>query len=241
MSQTVIVTGSAGGIGQAICQRFRSAGLYVVGFDRVKSNDVDEWIDVDMGDLQLVRDAGTEVSGRLSVCAVIHNAAIQPLAAAGGNLDETFLETLRVNVVAADALVSGTRASLARHDGSVVVVSSVHAQATTAGINAYATSKAALEGWVRSAALDLAPAVRVNAVRPGAIDTAKLREGFARWGLSASDQRRAVLEARTPLGRVGAPAEVASAVFFLAGSEAGFITGSTLVVDGGATARLSTE
>lgn len=241
MSRTVIVTGSAGGIGQAICQRFRSAGDYVVGFDKFESNDADEWVAIDLGDLQRVREVAKEVSSRRQVAVVVHSAAFQPLAAAGETAGDAFVEALCVNVLAADALVSGTRASLERHGGSVVVISSVHATATTAGINAYATSKAALEGWVRSAAIDLAPAVRVNAVRPGAIDTSKLREGFARWGRSQSNERRAILEARTPLGRIGEATDVAAAVFFLAGPEAGFITGSTLVVDGGATARLATE
>ena len=241
MTQTVIVTGSAGGIGQAICRRFRSAGYYVVGLDQLKNDGVDEWIDVDLADLHRVREVAHEVSNKRQVAVVVHNAAIQPLAPAGDTAAEDFLQTLRVNVLAADALVSGSRVSLARHRGCVVVVSSVHAYATTANINAYATSKAALEGWVRSAAIDLAPTVRVNAVRPGAIDTAKLRDGFARWGKSVSDERWAVLVARTPLGCVGEAADVAAAVFFLAGTEAKFITGSTLVVDGGATARLGTE
>ena len=122
----------------------------------------------------------------------------------------------------------------------MVVVSSVHARATTGGLTAYATSKAALEGWVRSAALDLGPEIRVNAVAPGAIDTAKLSEGFARWGESA-EERKAVLRERTALRRIGEPADVAAAVSFLIGDDARFITGSVLVVDGGATARLGSE
>src|SRR5206468_7151 len=65
---------------------------------------------------------------------------------------------------------------------------------------------------------------------------AKLREGFARWGAEGAHARRHVLETRTPLGRIGEPSEVADAVAFLAGPEATFITGSTLVVDGGASA-----
>jgi NAD(P)-dependent dehydrogenase (short-subunit alcohol dehydrogenase family) len=241
MSQTVIVTGSSGGIGKAICRRFRSAGCYVVGFDQVESSNASEWVNVDLGDLRRVNEVTMEISSKHQLGVVVHNAAIQPLGAAGDTSHEAFIETLRVNVVAADVLISATRANLARNKGSVVVISSVHASVTTAGISAYATSKAALEGWVRSAAIDLAPAVRVNAVRPGAIDTAKLREGFARWGPDVSDERRAILEARTPLGRIGSTTDVAAAVYFLAGSEAGFITGSTLVVDGGATARLSSE
>lgn len=241
MSKTVIITGSAGGIGQAICRRFRTAGYYVVGLDKLESREADEWVEVDLGDLRRLREVATDVSIQRPVVVVVHNASIQPLGSAGDTSETSFMETLRVNVLAADALVAATRASLAKYGGSVVVVSSVHAYATTAGVNAYATSKAALEGWARSAAIDLAPAVRVNAVRPGAIDTAKLREGFGRWSSSRPDERWAILEARTPLGRVGKATDVAAAVFFLAGNEAGFITGSTLVVDGGATARLGTE
>lgn len=239
--QTVIVTGSAGGIGQAICRRFRGGGYHVVGIDKSESRDADDSVELDLGDLSRVHDVATKVSLNRAVSVIAHSAAIQPLAATGYTDYESFLETLRVNVLAVDTLVSATRASLANHGGSVVVVSSVHAVATTAGINAYATSKAALEGWVRSAAIDLAPAIRVNAVRPGAIDTPKLHEGFSRWGQDAAAKRRLMLEERTPLRRIGTPDDVAAAVYFLSSSEAAFISGSTLVVDGGATALLGTE
>jgi len=121
-----------------------------------------------------------------------------------------------------------------------VVISSVHGRATSGGVTAYATTKAALEGWVRSAAMDLGPGIRVNAVAPGAIDTAKLREGFARWGESA-EARKAVLRERTALRRIGEPSDVAGAVSFLIGDDARFVTGAVLVVDGGATARLGSE
>jgi NAD(P)-dependent dehydrogenase (short-subunit alcohol dehydrogenase family) len=241
MTRAVIVTGSAGGIGKAICARFKKDGYAVVGMDRHECDDVDLWLGIDIGDLASLREAAAEVCQRYSLSAVVHNAAVQPIAGAGETPYETFVETMRVNVLAVDSLVHATRDSLRQHRGSVVVVSSVHAAATTRGINAYATSKAALEGWVRAAAIDLSPDVRVNAVRPGAIDTAKLREGFARWGAEGAHQRRHVLETRTPLGRIGEPGEVASAVAFLAGPEATFITGSTLVVDGGASACLGTE
>jgi NAD(P)-dependent dehydrogenase (short-subunit alcohol dehydrogenase family) len=240
-TQAVIVTGSAGGIGRAICERFAQDGYLVVGIDRNPSEAADHWLGIDLGDLGPLRAAAAEISETYQLAAVVHNAAVQPIAGAGETGYETFVEAMRVNVLAADSLVHATRANLLEHGGSVVVVSSVHASATTAGITAYATSKAALEGWVRSAAIDLGPAVRVNAVRPGAIDTAKLREGFARWGPDVATERRAILESRTPLRRIGEPSEIAAAVAFLASPEASFITGSTLVVDGGASACLGTE
>lgn len=241
MSHAVIVTGAAGGIGRAICERFRKGGYLVIGIDRHEADAADEWLSIDIGDLGPLREAAAEISAKHSLAAVVHNAAVQPMAGAGDTAYDIFVEAMRVNVLAADSLVHATRANLAERRGSVVVVSSVHASATTAGINAYATSKAALEGWVRSAAIDLGPDIRVNAVRPGAIDTAKLQEGFARWGADVALERRAVLESRTPLRRIGEPEEIAAAIAFLAGPEASFITGSTLVVDGGASACLGTE
>jgi NAD(P)-dependent dehydrogenase (short-subunit alcohol dehydrogenase family) len=237
----VIVTGAAGGIGSAICERFRTDGLHVVGFDRQPCANVDRWLEIDLGDLQSVRAAAAEVVEQGRVVSVVHNAAVQPIAGSGETPYDVFVETMRVNVLAADSLVHATRDALRENRGSFVAVSSVHAYVTTAGINAYATSKAALEGWVRSAAIDLGPDIRVNAVRPGAIDTAKLNEGFARWGEDVAAERRAVLESRTPLRRIGTPHEIAAAVSFLSGPDSSFITGSTLVVDGGASACLGTE
>lgn len=241
MPRAVIVTGAAGGIGRAICDHFRDQGYFVIGIDRNEAGTADHWLRIDIGDLGPLREAARVISAEHELAAVVHNAAIQPMAGAGDTEYDVFVETMRVNVLAADSLVHATRDNLATHGGAVVVVSSVHSTATTAGINAYATSKAALEGWVRSAAIDLGPEIRVNAVRPGAIDTTKLEEGFARWGADVARERREVLKARTPLKRIGEPGEIAAAVAFLVSDQASFITGSTLVVDGGASACLGTE
>ncbi|MBB3607018.1 NAD(P)-dependent dehydrogenase (short-subunit alcohol dehydrogenase family) [Mycolicibacterium sp. BK556] len=241
MTRAVIVTGAAGGIGAALCQRARTDGYLAIGLDQNAATEADVDIQVDLRDTDRLAELGTQLAEEYELKAIVHNAAVQPMAGAGETSVTEWSDTFRVNVIAVDALVSTTRRSLAVHDGSVVVVGSVHARATTRGITAYATTKAALEGWVRAAALDLGPEIRVNAVTPGAIDTAKLREGFARWGDDVAEERRAVLCERTALRRIGEPSDVAGAVSFLIGDDARFVTGAVLVVDGGATARLGSE
>jgi NAD(P)-dependent dehydrogenase (short-subunit alcohol dehydrogenase family) len=120
--------------------------------------------------------------------------------------------------------------------GAVVNISSIHASHAFANAIPYACSKAGLVALTRNLALELAPRkIRVNAVCPGYIDTPLWDE----WVNSAPDP--AALAAQTtalhPLGRRGMPEDVASAVVYLAGSGAGFITGTDLVVDGGLTIR----
>lgn len=240
MTQAVVITGAAGGIGTALCRRMRDNGYVAIGIDRDVISEADLALQIDLRDTERLIDVGCQLAQDYELKAFVHNAAVQPLKGAGKTSPSEWTDAWRVNVMAADALVSATRSSLAANDGSVVAVSSVHARATTGGLTAYATTKAALEGWVRSVALELGPEVRVNAVAPGAIDTAKLREGFARWGATA-EERKAILWERTALGRIGEPAEVAAAVAFLIGNDARFVTGTVLVVDGGALARLGSE
>lgn len=241
MTQAVIITGAAGGIGEAICTRMRRDGYMAIGIDVAAASAADAEYQVDLRESAQLADLGRQLADEYELKAVVHNAAVQPVAGAGDSSLEDWADALRVNVIAVDALVSGSRASLAANHGSIVVIGSVHGRATTGGLTAYATTKAALEGWVRSAALDLGPEIRVNAVAPGAIDTAKLREGFARWGDESAEERKAALRRRTALRRIGEPRDVAGAVSFLIGEDAQFVTGTTLVVDGGATARLGSE
>jgi NAD(P)-dependent dehydrogenase (short-subunit alcohol dehydrogenase family) len=129
--------------------------------------------------------------------------------------------------------------------GAIVNVSSVHAIQTSANIAAYAASKGGLLALTRAMAIEFAPDnIRVNAILPGAVDTPMLRAGLGRGHAGEGDiyQRLDNLARKTVNGRVGQPQEIARAIYFLADSDqSSFMTGQALVVDGGATARLSTE
>src|SRR5690606_1901113 len=129
----------------------------------------------------------------------------------------------------------------ARGGGSIVVVASVQAYATQAGVAAYAASKGALVSLVKAMAVDYAgEGIRVNAVCPGSVDTPMLRWAAERFadGRSPSDLVADWGRAH-PLGRVADAAEVARAVAYLAGPDASFVTGADLRVDGGLTATLN--
>lgn len=241
-TSTVVVTGAAGGIGAAMCVRLRADGYRVIGIDRLSSADADDDIVLDLGDLDMVADVGGKLArSEYEIAGLVHCAASQPLGAAGDHRPDTWMDALRVNLVCTDVLAGALRPRLEEVRGTIIVIGSLHGRATTTGIAVYAATKAALDGWVRAAALDFAPSVRVNSVVPGAIDTAKLREGFGRWKDADPAERRRILEQRTPLRRLGAAEEVAGAVSFLLGPDASFITGVSLVVDGGAGIRLGTE
>ena len=245
MTRHVLVTGAAGGIGQAVCTRFVAAGDQVTGLDLADAPAGASWTHVscDLSVPGAARDAGRTVNERLAVDVVVHTAAVQVLGPAGQVSSEDWARSLQVNLLALDELVGACEHSLRTRHGSVVAIGSVHAFATTRDMVAYATTKAALGGWVRAAALDLAPQVRVNGLAPGAVRTPMLEAGFARRpGEGGVEESLRALADRTPLRTVAAPEAIAAMVATLCDDDvSGYVTGSMVVMDGGALLRLGTE
>jgi NAD(P)-dependent dehydrogenase (short-subunit alcohol dehydrogenase family) len=238
MTRVVVITGSNGGIGSATVQAFRDEGWYVVGLDLAVDAvaDVDRHVSVDLTSDDAIQAAFAKLADIERWDALVNNA--------GASFKTTLLDTaaaswdeiLALNLRAAFAMTKYAIPRMRDHGGAIVNVSSVHAVATTSGVAAYAASKGGLVALTRAAAIELAPhGIRVNAVIPGAVDTTMFR------GNHESDDAEFIAD-RTPLGRIGQPNEIAQVILFLAdGTRSSFVTGSSVVADGGALARLSTE
>ena len=249
MNKVALITGVSSGIGSATAKLFAQEGWHVIGVARRKMNKpegINHYISGDVSkvsDVQRIFDEITNEEGRID--ALINNAGIQICKPLVETTVEEWDAIMNTNVRSIFLCVKNAYPLMHEHGGSIVNVSSVHAIATSASIAAYAASKGAILALTRAMAIELAHEnIRVNAVLPGAVDTPMLREGFKRGHLEVSDPQQQIeeLSRRTVIGRVGMPEEIAQAILFLADeSRSSFITGQMLVVDGGATAKLSTE
>ena len=250
MTRIALITGAAGGIGRATVQAFAMAGWYVVGVDRTQPDGLPEmhrFVSADVSDpAEVQRLFSQETNGEEGrIDAVINNAAVQVCKPLVETTVDEWDEVMATNVRAVYLTVCHAHPLMRARGGAIVNVSSVHALATSPNIAAYAASKGAVLALTRALAIELAPdRIRVNAVLPGAVDTPMLHAGLRRGaGQETSTQELTQsLADRTVIGRVGQPAEIAQAILFLADDQrSSFMTGQALVVDGGATARLSTE
>lgn len=238
VNQTAIVTGAGRGIGAAIAKLLGGRGwrVAVVDLDGKETHSVVTdirdhagtavAIEADVSSLddwtRVIATVRTELG---PVAALVSNAAHNSIAPLDEITPESWGRHLDVNLTGAFLGVQAALPDLRAAEGSVVMVSSVHAGFGLPLHAAYAAGKAGLEGLARQLAAELGPAVRVNAVRPGPVMTE------AWTGISEENVQRSA--ASTILGRLGEPDEVAQAVGFLAGAEAAFITGAVLTVDGG--------
>ena len=230
-----VVTGAAGGVGSACVAEFAAAGFWVVGADVKPESSAAEHLQVDMASPECGEEIASGIAGR-AVAVLVNNAAIGADAALLDASLESWETTMSVNLRAPWLVAKALHPNLvAGRSGSIVNVSSVHALASSAGVGVYAASKAGLVALTRAMALEWAPQVRANCVLPGAVDTPMLR-----YGLERTEQTVEDIAGRHPLSRVGEPEEIARVVRFV-GTEASFMTGSALVVDGGVLSRLSSE
>lgn len=243
-----IVTGATSGMGRAIAELFAAEGAPVVlgGRDAERGREVAEAIaarggravfvagDVaEVATNQRLVDASVAAFGGVSI--LVPNAGILGV---GGVLDsplDVWRSTIDVNLNAVYYLIKlAAPAMLARGGGSIVVNGSIAAYKGFPNHPAYCASKGALVSLVRQLALDLAPAIRVNILCPGQVDTPLLWDSAKAFPDPATAVQ--AVAARMPLKRLGTPEDIARAALFLAGDDASWITGAALTIDGGITA-----
>jgi 3-oxoacyl-[acyl-carrier protein] reductase len=237
--KTAIVTGASRGIGFAVARRLVDEGANVVITARGEGDLREAATSLGAGARFVAGKADDpahqdEVIARAlddfgSVDLLVNNTGINPAYGPLLGLDlGTARKILEVNVVAALAWVQKVHAAwMGAHGGAIVNVASVAAIQPAPMIAMYGVSKAALKHLTEELAFELAPAIRVNAVAPAVVKTS-----FAR---ALYEGREAEVSKAYPLRRLGVPDDVGSVVAFLLSDDAGWMTGQTIVIDGGAT------
>jgi 3-oxoacyl-[acyl-carrier protein] reductase len=237
----VVVTGAAQGIGLGMVRRFLDEGASVIAFDRnadqlqVATSSLGERCVPFVGDISVHDDCSRAVQlcvtrfGHIDVmCA--HAGIAEPLGLLEMT-DEHWRRHLAVNVDGTMyCVVEAARAMAGSGGGAIVCTSSINAWFVEETHAVYNVTKAAVWALVRSAAIDLAPhGIRVNGVAPGVADTP-----LAELVVHNADLAPQYLKS-IPLGRFAQPADIADCAAFLASDQASYITGQTIVIDGGQT------
>jgi NAD(P)-dependent dehydrogenase (short-subunit alcohol dehydrogenase family) len=241
--RTALVTGASRGIGLGIARSLVDRGARVVLTAR-KPDALAQAVEQLGGPEVAVAVAGnaadadhraeavrTAVETFGSLDMLVGNVGINPVYGPLMDLElDGFRKILDTNVVSTLGLVQQAwRAWMGEHGGSVLFVASVAGLRSSEGIAAYGVSKAALINLTTQLAVELGPAVRVNAVAPAVVKT--------KFAGALFEGREAEVAASYPVGRLGVPEDVGEAAAYLLGDGAGWVTGQTLVLDGGALSR----
>lgn len=232
-NKVCLVTGAGSGIGRAAAERFASEGGQVVVIDRDEKGG-HETVDI------ITKNKGTAIFSKCDVSNEDEIKASVDLAlSTWGKIDVlvnnaammTFKKIVDLTTEEWDMVMNVNLRSVFlfckfciphMNNGAIVNISSVHAHETTANVVPYASSKGAMEAFIRGVSLEYPKQIRINCVAPGAVDTPML------WNNPNVKSGAEVVS-----GAIGKPEELAAAICFLAADEASFINGTTLVVDGG--------
>lgn len=242
-NKTVIVTGASRGIGLAVARMFaaRGAAIVAVARDGVALDEAVQSLSqahgqahrAVAGDANNADTAERAVASAVELCGgldILANiAGWYPTALVADTSDADFEQSIAANIGATFRMCRAAAGELGKRGGTIVNMSSTAARFPTPGLASYSASKAAVEGFTRSLAAELAPAVRVNALAAGPTLTETVRD------LMASDTTGAVraVTQNLPLGRVAEVDEIAEAVLFLASPRASVITGQVLYANCG--------
>ena len=242
-SQVVLITGALTGIGRATSIAFAKEGASIVISGRHDDEGEKlaaelrslgakaEFVRADVrreSDVQKLVDKTISRFGRLDVA--VNNAATEgPRGIVTEQTTESYAATFDTNVLGVLlSMKHELRVMLPQGSGSIVNVSSAYGSVGASGASVYVASKHAVEGLTKSAALEVAgTGVRVNVVAPGTTDTGMLTR------FTNTDENKAALVSRVPVKRLATPEEIAHVIVFVASTEASYMTGASIPVDGG--------
>jgi 3-oxoacyl-[acyl-carrier protein] reductase len=241
--KVAVVTGASKGIGASIAQHLAAEGAAVVvnyasskeGADRVVAEVVRKGGKAiaaranlaDQADIRRLFAEAKKAFGRLDV--LVNNAGIYEFAPLEEVTPEHFHKMFDLNVLGLILASQEAVKLFGPEGGSIINISSVVATSTPPATSVYSATKAAVDAVTRSLAKELGPRkIRVNSINPGMVET----EGVHAAGLSEGEFRKQT-EARTPLGRIGQPQDIAPAAVFLASPDSAWITGESFTIAGG--------
>jgi NAD(P)-dependent dehydrogenase (short-subunit alcohol dehydrogenase family) len=235
-----LITGGGSGIGLAIAEKFVTAGIHIVivGRDKQRLTTAAEGlgpacypIPADLNDLAAIPGLVQQVIDRFGrIDILVNNAGINMKKEFTDVTDEDFDRILHTNVKAVFALSREVVKTMLPHgSGNIINISSMASQYGIPKVIAYSASKSAIEGMTRAMAVELSPmGILVNCIAPGFIAT-----DMSAKALNGDAERKQKVFSRTPLGRLGDPADIGDAALFLASDQAKYLTGVVLPVDGG--------
>ena len=244
----ILITGSNGGIGKSICEYFSKNNFFVIGSGR---NDLDikkelfinDYIKCDLNKKDDISNMMFYLSKKYkNIDCIVNNAAYQICKPIYEYTEEDWDNTYGCNIKSIFLIVKYGIDILKESKTSIINIGSVHSIVTSNNISAYASTKSAMVGLTKNMALDLSKyGIRVNCISPGAIETKMLKDGLKRGhvGEGSGDELVKKLGSKHLLGRVGYPDEVAKLIYDIHDNE--FINGANLLIDGGASIKLSTE
>ena len=241
--KVAIVTGASKGIGASIAKHLAAEGAAVIVNYASSKTDADRVVG------EITRDGGQAVAVQANLATpadvtrlfaeakrafgpvdvLVNNAGVYEFSPLEGVTEEHFHKQFDLNVLGVLLASKEAVAHFEGKGGSIVNISSGASTLTPPNTAVYSATKAAVDAVTRALAKELGPRnIRVNAINPGMVET----EGVRAAGIDGSEFRKEI-EARTPLGRIGQPRDIAPAAVFLASDDARWITGETLLVGGG--------
>lgn len=239
--ETALITGGGTGIGLATAQAMHAAGARVILAGRREAELSEAVLGLGAGSAYVVHDiTRLDAAGALvervarehgPISCLVNNAGIHLKKPAVETTADEFRKVLDTHVLGAHALSCAVAAGMMeRRHGSILFMASMASLFGIPCVVAYAAAKSAMLGMLRTMATEMSPhGVRVNAIAPGWVETT-----MSLRALSGDPARRDKILSRTPMARLGKPADIGWAAVYLASPAAGFVTGTVLAVDGGA-------